>query len=282
MTLGCVILTMGTRPAELARAVASVHAQVDVEVDVLLVLNGAELDEVPDGCRVLALDENVGIAAGRNAGLAAVRGDLVLFLDDDAVLRGDDVLRQMRDRFEADPDLGIVSMRIVDPEGRPPQRRHVPRLRVGDPARSSEVTTFLGGASVLRREVFERVGGFPEEFFYAHEEKSLAWRAIDAGYRVWYAGDLAIEHPAVSPTGHADFHHLTMRNHVLLARRHLPLVWAVLYVKIWLVLGLVRGRGGMPVLHGLREGLTMRDIPRDPIGWTAIWRMTRVGRPPLL
>lgn len=280
--IGCVILTMATRPDELASAVASVRRQRNVEVDVLVVVNGGHLDGTPEGVRILELPENVGIAAGRNAGLDEVHGELVLFLDDDAVLVEDDTLVRAARRFADEPRLGVVSMRIVDPAGRPPQRRHVPRLRVGDPARSSEVTTFLGGASIVRREVFDDVGGFPPEFFYAHEEKSLAWRAIDAGFRIRYAGDLLVEHPAVAPTRHPDFHRLTMRNHVLLARRHLPLPWAVTYVLLWLVLGLVRGRGGAAVLVGLREGATMPGIPRRPIGWRAIWRMTLAGRPPLL
>ena len=64
------------------------------------------------------------------------------------------------------------------------QRRHVPRLRASDPLRSSRVTTFLGGANAVRTTVFQQVGLLPDEFFYAHEETDLAWRALDAGWMI--------------------------------------------------------------------------------------------------
>lgn len=281
--VGCVVLTLGDRRRELRRAVDSVVSQQDVEVDAVVVVNGTmPAGELP-GVRVVELGHNAGISAGRNEGLRRVTGELVLFLDDDAWLAGADVLSRAAARFAADRRLGVLSLRVVDPDGRPPQRRHVPRLRAGDPARSSQVTTFLGGASVVRREVFDRVGGFPEAFRYAHEETSLAWRAIDAGYRLWYAGDLIVHHPAVEPSHHDEFHYLTARNRVLLARMHLPLVVAALYLTTWALLSLARFPDHWrPTLRGFVDGAGLRGVTRRPIGWRTVWRLTRAGRPPIV
>lgn len=282
-TVGCVILTMGDRAAALARAVASVRSQRDVDVDVLVVANGAELAAPPRGARLLALPTNVGIPAGRNRGLAEVGGDLVLFLDDDARLADEAILATVVGRFAADPALAVVSLRVTDPDGGADQRRHVPRLRAGDPGRSSRVTTFLGGASVVRRAAFEQAGGFPDRFRYAHEETSLAWRLIDAGYTIWYAGDLCVHHPAAPPARHAEYHYLTARNRVFLARRHLPLPLAVVYVLVWTVLTLLRSPGGRSqVARGLWAGLRGDAGRREPIRWRTVWTMTRAGRPPII
>lgn len=284
-TIGCVLLTMGDRPAEVQRAVDSVRDQVDPPLDVVVVVNadpGAAHGLEVAGARVVHAGANIGIPAGRNLGLAEVAGDLVFFLDDDAWLTGPDVLAAVVERFMAEPDLAVLSLRVVDEHGNT-QRRHVPRLRVGDPSRSSEVTTFLGGASVVRRTPFQEVGGLPEEFFYSHEETSLGWRLVAAGWRLRYDGALTVGHPRTVPGRHAMARRLSARNRVLLARRHLPWPLAVLYPLLWGLLTLVRDPGGaVPLLRGTFEGLRMAGVPREPIPWRAVWRLTRRGRPPLL
>jgi GT2 family glycosyltransferase len=281
--IGCVILTMGDRPTELERAVASIRRQREVEVDVLVVVNRADPVPVPDGVRTVVAGSNLGIPGGRNLGAGQVDGELILFLDDDAWLADDDILRRAWVAFEDEPELGVVSMRLMDPNGGEDQRRHVPRLRAGDPARSSQVTTFLGGASIVRRAAWERGGGFPASFRYAHEETSLAWRILEAGYRIRYRGDLVLHHPAASPARHAEYHFLSARNRVLLARAHLPLPLAVVYVTIWMVLSLVRSPGGWrDTLRGLRAGLRSPVDQPMRLSWPTIVRMTRAGRPPLL
>lgn len=286
MKVGCVVLTTGDRPSEVEAAVESVWAQRDVETEVVIVWNAAVVaaPAVPSGVTVVTPGRNVGIPAGRNLGVEHLADvDLVLFLDDDGMLLGEDLLAQAVEMFLGDERLGAVSLRIVDPATGETQRRHVPRLRIGDPARGSWVTTFLGGAVIVRRAAFEAAGGLPGEFFYAHEETSLAWRLLDHGYRIWYAGDLRIAHPALPPSRHAHYQRLTARNRVLLARKHLPLVIAVAYTGLWLALSLLRARGGRrAILDGYREGLREQNVRRQPIRWRTIVRMARYGRPPLL
>lgn len=284
MKIGCVILTMGDRPDELARAVASVTGQRDVDVDCLVVVNATRGVTAVPGARVELAGRNLGIPGGRNHGARLVAGDLVLFLDDDASLTDDRLLAHAARRFTAEPRLGILSLRIVDPDGQPTARRHVPRLRVGDPAVGSEVTTFLGGASIIRRAVFDEVGWLPDDFEYAHEETSLAWRALDAGWRIRYAGDLMVHHPATTPARHARYHYLTARNRVLLARRHLPWGLAVVYLALWAALTLVRGRGDglAPSVRGFVDGFRHPRGRRAPMSWRTVARMTRLGRPPIL
>ena len=84
--VGVVVLTQGRRPTDLDRAVRSVLAQRGVAPDVVVVGNGWQPTGLPAGVGALGLPENVGIPAGRNAGVPSVTGDLLLFLDDDATL----------------------------------------------------------------------------------------------------------------------------------------------------------------------------------------------------
>lgn len=287
MRVGCVVLTTGQRPLELAAAVESVQQQQGVDVEVVVVWNAAADGPGPQvpGARLVEPGENLGIPAGRNLGVEHLDGacELVLFLDDDGMLVGDDVLARAAALFAADPRLGAVTLRIVDPVTGATERRHVPRLRVGDPARSSLVTTFLGGAAILRIAAFREAGGLPGEFFYAHEETSLAWRLLDCGYRIRYEGAMQLAHPAMPPARHAAYHRLTARNRVLLARKHLPAVLAVPYVGLWLLLNLARApTARRTIVAGFAEGLRQDGVHREPIRWRTVLRMARYGRPPLL
>nr|WP_017585249.1 glycosyltransferase [Nocardiopsis ganjiahuensis] len=284
-TLSCVLLTMGNRPAELRRAITSVFEQEGADVEVVVVGNGADLPELPEGVTTVRLPENVGIPAGRNEGVRATRGDVVLFLDDDGWYRSMDLARHVRERFAADPALGALSFRIADPDGGPDQRRHVPRLRVGDSRKSSVVTTFLGGASAVRRSAFEEGGGLPGEFFYAHEETDLAWRIMDAGYTIEYDADAVMYHPAVAPTRHENFYRLNARNRVWLARRNLPWPLVFAYLGTWVGLTLLRERDRAALkswFAGFREGWREDAGRRTPISWKTAWRMTLAGRPPII
>ncbi|WP_420718341.1 glycosyltransferase family 2 protein [Streptomyces sp. WAC04657] len=281
---------MGNRPDDLRALLDSVAAQEGDPVEVVVVGQGTPVTGVPDGVRTVDLPENVGIPAGRNVGIKAFGPggtdvDVLLFLDDDGLLAHTDTAELVRQAFTADPRLGIISFRIADPETGATQRRHVPRLRASDPMRSSRVTTFLGGANAVRTKVFAEVGGLPDEFFYAHEETDLAWRALDADWMIDYRADMVLLHPTTAPSRHASYHFNVARNRVWLARRNLPAPLVPAYLGVWLLLTLAR-RPSVPALKawcgGFRAGWTTPCGPRRPMRWRTVWRLTRMGRPPVV
>jgi GT2 family glycosyltransferase len=288
--LSCVILTRGDRPGELDRAAASAAAALGDGAELVVVGNGADVTPVPPGVATIRLPRNVGVAAGRNAGVQACAGDVVLFLDDDGWYPepgpddpglGEHVAR----RFAADPGLAVLAFRVIDPGGGPGARWHVPRLRAGDPGRSSAVTTFAGGACAIRRSAYLEAGGLPAVFFYGHEETDLAWRLIDLGYRLEYDAAARMCHPALPNARHAAWYRLDGRNRVLLARRNLPWPLAGAYLLDWLALTLARERPAgawRAWLAGFAEGWRMDPGRRRPISAAAAWRMTRAGRPPVI
>lgn len=288
--LGAVILTMGNRPEELRALLDSVAKQDGDPIETVVVGNGAPLPALPEGVRTVELPENLGIPGGRNVGIEAfgpsgAEVDVLLFLDDDGLLPDTGTAELVREAFAADPSLGIISFRIADPDTGETQRRHVPRLRAADPMRSSRVTTFLGGANAVRTRVLAEVGGLPDEFFYAHEETDLAWRALDAGWSIDYRADMVLHHPTTAPSRHAVYHRMVARNRVWLARRNLPALLVPVYLGVWLVLTLAR-RPSRPALRawlgGFREGWTKPCGARRPMRWRTVWRLTRLGRPPVI
>ena len=205
MTYGCVVLTTGSRPEVLALALESLLGQRDADLDIVVVFNGAEPSGMQE--RGLGLPEDVGIPAARNAGAAQVGGELLFFLDDDASLVDDDALARVAERFAADAALGAVQLGVAPRDGGAYSRDWVPRLRVGDRTRPSDVAVVWEGALAVRRSGLRsgRRAGRPE-FRFVHEGVDLAWRILDAGFRVHYAGDIGALHPPPAPVGAGERH----------------------------------------------------------------------------
>jgi len=282
MRFGCVVLSAGRN--DLGRSLASLTMQEGVETDVVVVGNAWKPQGLPDGVRSVHLPEPVGIPAGRNAGVPHVSGELLFFLDDDASLAERDALARVAGELR--DGVGALQLRVDPLDGGAPLREWVPRLRVGDPRHSSDVAALWEGAVALPRRVFEAVGGWPGEFMYVHEGVDLAWRVMDAGYRVRYTGEIAVRHPTTggSPVRHGYSLYYGARNRVLLARRHLPLPLAALFVASFAVRTAPRLRS-VPALRqalrGYRDGLRV-PTGRRRLHRRTLWRMTLAGRPPVL
>ncbi|WP_392964607.1 glycosyltransferase family 2 protein [Streptomyces sp. LN245] len=288
------VVTMGNRPVEVDALLTSVAKQDVAPTRIVIVGNGCPLPEfaerlgLPGEVTTVELDDNLGCPGGRNVGLSRLREfgdvDVVVELDDDGLLVDGDVLRKVRDLYAARPRLGIVGFRIADEHGET-QRRHVPRVGAKDPMRGGPVTGFLGGGHALSMPMLAETGDWPAEFFFAHEETDLAWRAIDAGWTVLYEPGLLLQHPKTSPARHAIYYRVTARNRVWLTRRRLPLALIPVHLGIWIVLTLLRTRsvGGLRAwFGGFAEGLRRSGGERRPMRWRTVWRLTRLGRPPVI
>ena len=276
---------MGRRPEDLRRALDSLLAQRGVELDVVVVGNEWEPTGLPDGVRGVGSPENLGIPAGRNLGVPHTSGDLLFFLDDDASLASPDALAAVARRFEADPALGLLQLRVAPRDGGASARDWVPRLRVGDRSRSSDITAVWEGAVAMRRSVFDAVGGWPADFRFVHEGIDLGWRVMGAGHRVAYAGDIVALHPSPTGTPHGYSFYYGARNRVWLARRHLPLPLAAAYIANFALRTLPRLRSradAREALRGYRDGLRGPGGDRRPLSARTLWRMTRAGRPPIM
>lgn len=286
--VGVVVLTMGRRPDDLTRGLASVLAQRDVETDVVVVGNGWDPStaSLPPGVGTVHLPENLGIPAGRNRGVPHVEGDVLFFLDDDAFLPHEDFLARGCRMLAERPELGLIQPRVVDPTGLTSPRRWIPRIRKGDPAKSGDVFSCWEGAVLMPRAVFDAAGGWGDPYFYAHEGIELAWRVWDSGHRAWYAGDLEAGHPVIDPARHAEYYRLNARNRVWLAKRNLPTVLVPVYVGSWTAIQVLRWARRPKALRawfgGWRAGWRENPGGRRPMRWRTVWRMTRAGRPPVV
>jgi GT2 family glycosyltransferase len=131
-----------------------------------------------------------GRAAARNAGIAAARGDIVLFTDSD-IIASPDLLTQHLSMHRQRFGIAVVGMEVqVDTLEEYERKRNHPALRKplhGIAPKKLSWLYFLTGNASVRRADLLRVGSFDESFTgYGHEDLELGYRLEMAGIRIVY------------------------------------------------------------------------------------------------
>ncbi len=116
--------------------------------------------------------------------------------------------------------------------------------------------------------------------------KTGAWQdPRRGGWDILYEPQLVLQHPRTSPARHTVYYRMTARYRVWLAKRHLPAPLVPLYLGVWVALTVARTRsvaGLKAWFAGFSEGIRTSGGPRRPMRWRTVWRLTRLGRPPVI
>jgi len=154
-----------------------------------------------------------GYGANLNFGVRALPGDIefVVLANDDVVFEGDSLPRLV-DALRRDPRTAIAGPRLVNADGSEAASfgsfptataalREVailPRplwaLAQRRPRAAASPDFVVGAAMLVRRESFDGVGGFDEDFFLNHEETDLCFRLHRAGWTVSWCPDAVVTH----------------------------------------------------------------------------------------
>lgn len=208
------MLAYGDEPY-LGEAVRAVLSSADgygqsLDLEVVLVDNGASTELVSSlaglpRVRVLTPDENIGFAGGCNLGAAETRGGFLALVNSDALVAQEALARLLDVAAESGVGIATSSLRLADaPEtmnsaGNPlyltglvwagsygqPAARHRKRR---------QVACASGAALMLRRSLWEELGGFAPEYFAYHEDTELSLRCWQRGLPVVYVPDAVVLH----------------------------------------------------------------------------------------
>lgn len=285
-SLCVIVLTRGDRPAEVHALDGSLLVGPELQdVELMLVGNGV-IVEPPPRWKSVHSATNLGVPGGRDFGAHKTAGDVLVFIDDDAVIRHPELLTAVATRFKTEPDLGALAFKIVKSgTTNEMQRRWSPHIGHGDIDRRANVTTFVGGGHAIRRTAYDEIGGYYAPLFYGLEETDLSWRLLDAGWRIGFDPDLVLEHPDTDQAQHPDVVRRTAANRTIVARRNLPWLLAIPYVMNWTAIQIARSKSLDEVrqsMQGVVGGLRADIGRRAPISWGTAWRMAKLGRPPII
>ncbi len=247
----------------LAQAMAQDYPNLEI-----IVVDNASTDgsgqmveqEFPD-IRLIRLSENIGCAA-RNAGITAANGQFVVTIDNDVLLTTPNDIHRIAEMFkQQSPSVACIDFKILDANGNLSQRDWCHPRDWRQFSDQEFLTDYvLEGACALRREAFERVGGYWGPLFLGHEGQDLALRLLGAGYDILYCPDVQVTHlTSTEARPSSRIYYTFTRNSIWVSlRNHRPLIAAREIFKDLALMGFASARAGHwgGYLRGVWDGLT--------------------------
>ena len=163
--------------------------------------------------------KNVGFGAANNQGMRKAKGDYLLLLNSDTIVKNEAPL-VMSQYLKKNSDVGVVGPKLLNEDGSlQPSAGPFPNLKIsfimlflehwlGDLVRSSfektkEVDWVMGAAFMFKKEILNKVGFMDEGLFMYMDEVEWSFRIKKAGYKVVFNPQVEIIHlgGASSKTG---------------------------------------------------------------------------------
>lgn len=205
----------------------SIHkATQNLSIEIIVVDNASDdgslemiKEKFPDVI-LIANEKNFGFGKANNIGLEKARGKYILLINPDTLV-SEDTFTKLIKFFNSHPEAGMVGCKILNPDGtlQLACRRSFPgpwtsftkvtglsnlfpksklfaryNLTYLDENQTYEVDAISGSFMMFRKEVYEKVGGFDEQFFMYGEDLDLCYRVQKAGYKIYYVHTTQIIH----------------------------------------------------------------------------------------
>ncbi len=191
--------------------------------------------------KVIVSEENLGFSGGNNLGIEESKGDFLFFVNNDTEIN-EYVIEQLLDMFDKIPKLGMVSPKlcyypehknspdIIQYVGATPVNPYTARNTTlgvleedkGQYTEAKPTPYAHGAAMMVPREIIEKVGMMPEEFFLYYEELDWCEQIRRAGYEIYVEPNALVYHKesiSIGKLSTLKTYYLT-RNRILFMRRN--------------------------------------------------------------
>lgn len=159
--------------------------------------------------KVISEGVNLGFAKGINKGVGTAKGEYLLFLNPDTKFI-DGTLKEMAKTLEENEKIGVLGGAMENTDGTIQRscgnfynlnsvflmlfggdRGELLKFR---PDKLKEVDWVSGGFMLIRRDLFEKAGGFDEAFFMYIEDMELCYRVKKSGYKIFFYPGIKVAH----------------------------------------------------------------------------------------
>lgn len=212
-----IIIVVYNGIAYLEKCLGSVWREINRAESEIIIIDNCSTDGSADFIQdrypdviLIRNETNRGFAPACNQGAKQAQGQYLVFLNQDTeVLPG--WLSGLLEPLEQDKSVGLTTSKLLlmsrrDKINSCGQDIHYTGLNfsrgflddANQFARSEVVGAVCGASFAIRKDVWEELGGFDEDFFMYFEETDLSWRAQLAGYQCLYVPASVAYH---------DYHH---------------------------------------------------------------------------
>lgn len=217
MKLSVIILNYNVRYF-LELCLKSVETAIEnIDAEIIVVDNNSP----DDSCKMVASlfpsvklienKDNSGFSKGNNIGVAQAKGEYLCILNPDTVV-AEDTFIKLLDFADSKENLGIVGCQLIDGKGKflPESKRNIPSPKVSlkkmlgndktyyanhlEIDSNGKVEILVGAFMFLKKDVYNAVGGFDEDYFMYGEDIDLSYKVLKAGYYNYYFGETTIIH----------------------------------------------------------------------------------------
>ena len=290
--LSVIIVTRNTCQLACAAIESVLNGQDNPSREIFLVDNGST-DETPavvakrfPSVHLLRSDRNLGFARANNLAARQAQGQFLLLLNSDAALQPESLAAAVG-WMRAHPDCGVAGVQLLNPDGSPQNsianfptlatellnksllRRLCPRRYPGKEQRfiePIEVETVVGACMIIRRDLWDAIGGLDERYFFFLEETDFCLQTRRLGKRLMHLPQIAVWHgqgqtaKKNSPAARIEY---WRSRYIYFAKNHR------LSVRVALVIGLLLRLFANSLTSGLLVALTLGRSAR----WKNKWQV---------
>ena len=213
--LSIVILNYNT-PELVYNCLKSIDGKLNCSFEIIIVDNGSESKVVEaelkkilpnNNVKLLILEKNLGFGSGNNAGVEAASGEILWLLNSDTLVPDESINRAI-EFLDQHSEIGVLSPLLYnDPEGKQFQADMYANFQtvatlISRKARNElkndqdffETDVVVGGSMLMKKELFNKVGGFDQKIFMFMEDDDLCYRIKKMRYKIGIFNQAKIIH----------------------------------------------------------------------------------------
>lgn len=253
------------RKVDLERSLKKIFLQQDAEFEVIVIdqnsIDGSQemIRSLFPEVKLFALQENLGVAGGRNFGAQQANGDYLVFIDDDAEFVETNALYKIQLVFQNNSTINIIAFNVNGHPERPEKYLFFSNKK------DRFTNKYIGCGHAIRKEVFESLGGYTKALFFWGEEIEFAIKSFSIpNNKILFKGDVVLFH-RVSQVSRLKWKegrfYYKVRNRLSLMKSYFPMPFNIILWFLYFNLYFIRALqfGNIPdFLKGTRDSINFK------------------------